>query len=422
MYFFYFYPLGLDRDTSRPPVLTRLLTVVMAVAFLWLRYRPEPLALHPAELIFHPGNGAPWTAVTALFLHGGWWHLLGNLVYLNVFGPPLEDRLGPGLYLAVFLLAGSFGNLVHGLVSVWGLMGQTGTGVMGASGSLAGLLAVTLVRFWKARVRIGWWVFAPLAGQNRAGLTCVPVVAAALLWLGLQAVHALAAGETGTGVSYGAHLGGFLSGLSLALVLGQLAAGRAENHRVQARRYFTDGHYHAAAGAWTEYLAMAPGDLEGLLGRARCRRLLGRRHEGLADYRRALEELLARGRIDELLEVFRECRRAELARELPAELLTAVAAWMEKELDFEGALAAYRDLFESYPEQSAGQRALVRLVHLYHGKLDEPEEARRWLGIACRKLPGGSWRQYLVREFSLEAEPGEGDPADRPEPDRKTVP
>jgi len=400
MYFFYFYPLGLDRPVHRHPLLTRGLSLVMLVAFIWLRYQPGWSTVDPWSLVFYPGNGAPWTAVTAVFMHGSWLHLLGNLIYLNVFGPPLEDRLGPILYLAVFLLTGVFGNLVHGIVSVWGLMGRQGMGVLGASGALAGLLAFSLVRFHDARVRIGWWVFAPLVGQNKAGKSHIPILLAVLLWLLLQIVQALVAGETGSGVAYGAHLGGFAMGLFLALVLGQLREGWIETRKAKAQDYFRRGEFYAAAGGWTEYLADRPRDLAGLLGRARALRMFGQHVEAGRDYRQAIEQLMAEKDIDEALEVFREINRAQLTRMLPSELLVQVAALMEKRMDYEGALAAYRDLYEAYPGHSAGQRALIRLVHLYNGKLADPAEAQKWLQIACRSLPGGSWREYLVREFN----------------------
>jgi len=404
MYFFYFYPLGLDRRTLCYPLVTRLLTTVMLVAFAWFHYRPEWTSVDPWTLIFYPGNGAPWTALTALFLHGGWFHLIGNLLYLNVFGPPLEGRLGSGLFLVVFLLGGTFGNLVHGIVSAWGLLGSQGTGVLGVSGALAGLLSFSLVRFYNAQVEIAWWVFAPLVGQNKTGKTHVPIVFAVVLWFALQVVHALVAAEAQSRVSYGAHLGGFFMGFVLAMILGQLRDGRIESRLILAEKYFQQGEYFAAVGAWTEYLEMVPGELVGLLGRARARRLINQASQARRDYQRALDCLLKSRQADDALEVYREVHRAGLSSSLPASQLGRLGTLMEKQLDYEGALAAYRELHEGYPKHTAGRRALVRLVHLYHGKVADKKEAARWLQVACRTLPGGDWREYLTREFSGEAE------------------
>ncbi|MBE0566807.1 MAG: rhomboid family intramembrane serine protease, partial [Krumholzibacteria bacterium] len=128
MYFFYFYPLGLDRPQRGRPVVTRALEVLMVLAFVWLRYAPQWGPLRPWTLVFVPGNEAPWTVVTAVFLHLGWLHLLGNLVYFHVFGPPLESRLGGLRFLVYLLLMGAAGNILHGVFSVMGWLGPPGLG------------------------------------------------------------------------------------------------------------------------------------------------------------------------------------------------------------------------------------------------------------------------------------------------------
>ena len=95
MYFFYFYPMGVELERRRPPLLTGLLLGIMTAVFVWSRYFPLLLPLHPYRLIFYPGNQAAWTVVTAIFVHAGWFHFLSNMVYLLVFAPSLEDRHEP---------------------------------------------------------------------------------------------------------------------------------------------------------------------------------------------------------------------------------------------------------------------------------------------------------------------------------------
>jgi len=405
MYFFYFYPLGLELRLSRRPVLSWTLMVLMTVAFVWLKYCPDLVAFDPWDLVFFPGDSAPWTVATAVFMHAGWFHLLGNLVYLHVFAPPLEDRLGPWKFGFYFLLLGNFGNLVHGLVSALGLLGQGGLGVMGASGAIAGMLAFSLVRFYGARVVVAWWVLAPLAGQNKAGKSRIPLVAAVGLWFLLQVVQAAVANETGARVSFGAHLGGFAMGLVMALTLGELRAGRAESARARARRYSQEGHFHAATGAWSEYLAFRPGDPAARLDLARTLAVTGQHHEAVHVFRQGFEALLNAGRVDEALVIYDEVTRANLEFDLAPSELAKVAIFKEKQLDYAGALDAYRRLYESYPQHPQGQRALVRVIVLCHGKVGDPEATRHWLGEASRSLPPGSWREFLEREFRLSAMP-----------------
>lgn len=416
MYFFYFYPLGLDRSRTRLPVLSWMLMAVMVVAFLWVKYAPEMGPVRPWQLIFFPGNGAPWTAVTALFLHGSWLHLIGNLVYFQVFAPPLEDRLGPFPFLVYLLIFGVFGNLVHGLVSLYGWLGQSGMGVLGASGAIAGLLAFSLVRFYDARVEIGWWVFAPLGGQNRAGRSRIPIVAAAALWLLLQVVQTLTANESGTAVSYGAHFGGFAIGLLLALGLGHFRQGRTEAFRNRAERYFRAGQYHAAAGEWTEYLDREPDCETGRLGMARSLQLIGQAAEARDYYRGLFDEHLKAGRIREALSIHDEACRGFGGECFGPDALARVAYYHEKQMDYAAAVVAHRQLYEAYPDRVQGQRSLVRLVELYRGKLGDPRMARRWYEEGERNLSPGAWREYLEEGLKPEAAPSGSESPDRPEP------
>ncbi|MBU8870504.1 MAG: rhomboid family intramembrane serine protease [Gemmatimonadales bacterium] len=403
MYFFYFYPMGLDRKRTRPPVLSWSLTALMVVSFVWVRYFPDLGPLRPWDLVFFPGNGAPWTAVTAMFLHGGWLHLLGNLVYFHVFAPPLEDRLGPLPFIVCLLVIGVFGNLVHGLVSLMGWLGQEGMGVLGASGAIAGLLAFSMVRFYDSRVEVGWWVFAPLGGQNKAGRTKVPISAAAGLWLLLQVVQALASTESGVSVSFGAHFGGFVMGLLLALGLGQLRQGRAESSRIRAEGYFRKGQFHAAVGEWTDFLERIPGDISGKLGLARALQFSGQLGEARHYYHGLFDGFLAKGNIKKALEIYYEAGRGLGGDCFGPDALARVAYYHEKQMDYAAAVQALRQLHESYSEHTHGQRALVRIIVLYQGKLGDPEAARWWFQEACRKMPAGAWRDYLEKEISSPA-------------------
>lgn len=408
MYFFYFYPLGLDRPLRGVPVVTRALEVLMVLAFLWTHFAPRLLPISPWQLVFIPGNDAPWTVVTAMFLHVGWLHLLGNLLYFHVFGPPLESRLGGFRFLVYLLLMGAAGNTVHGVVAMMGWFGQSGMGVLGASGAIAGLLSFSLVRFYDAHVEVGWWVFAPLGGQNRAGRTEIPVVAAVGAWLLLQVVQTLAATETGSSTSFGAHFGGFFMGLFLGLTMGQFKQAKAESKAATARRYQRRGQTHAAIGAWLEYLELEPTDeaarLE--LGRVRCQ--AGQLAAAGGDYRWVFNRCVDRGDVAAALEIHREAARGPGDRIFRPEELAKVAYYREKLGDDTGALDTYESLFWSYPDHPEGHRALVRVIVLLHGKVADPPRAREFLAEAARRLPRGGWRHFLNREFNLESAPDAG--------------
>jgi membrane associated rhomboid family serine protease len=400
MYFCYFYPTGLDLERRRRPWLSLLLMGSMAIAFAWQLWWPTALRWHPWELIFYPGSHRPWTAITALFLHAGWLHLAGNMIYLMVFLPVLEDRLGRVGLLLLFLVTGVGGNLAHGLAAWHDWLGQGGLGILGASGAISGLLGFALVRLPYARVGVAYWVFAPLAGQNRAGRRYVPLPVAVVLWLLLQVGQAALASETGSAVSYPAHLGGFALGVLLALMLGGLREGRAEATLARARRYLAQGEAWAAAGEYSEYLGEGPAEPEVELERARALVMAGVREEAQETYRRVYRAAARARRWNLALEALSEGRRCLPGLGLERSELATAAHRAEKIGDRDLAAKIYQDLVLKGGRHPDRDRAWVRLVLLLHADPGRREEAAEWLERARQELPPGAWRDYLEREFS----------------------
>ena len=411
MYFFYYYPVGVDQPRRCPPAVTAAFAAAMALAFAWLHYFPHALPLDPTRLVYLGPSLAPWTAVTAVFLHAGWFHLLSNLVYIVVLGPLLEDCLGHARFLLYFLMMGACGNLTHGAVAAAGLSGGPVVGVLGASGAIAGMLAFLMLRFPYARVAMAWWVFSPLQGYNRVGRSYVPLVVAVGVWLALQVVYGLVARESGTQVAYWAHFGGFALGLFLAIALGYQREGRAGAKLARARRALDKGDAWAAEGALLEYLRLAPEDLEAGLQLARVRRMSGRPAEARRIYRETYGRAAALGRRDLTLAIYREARRGDAPLALPAAELAHIAFLLEKQGDFPGAVEAYLDLYRFHRDDSRAELAVVRAAVLTRARLGDEAAAREWLQVALREFPDGLWRDYLAREFKLAAAPRAAAPA-----------
>jgi membrane associated rhomboid family serine protease len=147
------------------------------------------------------------TLFTSIFMHGGWAHLGGNMLFLFIFGDNVEKAFGHLRYLAFYLVCG----LVASLAQVYSAPDSI-LPSLGASGAIAGVLAGYLVLFPTNRVRVllGYFV------------TTVPAVAMIGLWALLQFFYGLASttasAQTG-GVAYMAHIGGFIAGLLLAFAL-----------------------------------------------------------------------------------------------------------------------------------------------------------------------------------------------------------
>lgn len=154
------------------------------------------------------GGPVPWTILTAMFLHGGWAHLIGNMVYLGIFGDNVENAFGRIRFLLFYLACGILGSIAHVMVGPGSTVPS-----LGASGAISGVLAAYLMMFPHNRVLVLVWF----------SVRALP----ALLVIGLWAVFQFASGagslmspRDGGGVAYLAHVGGFLAGFALTPLLG----------------------------------------------------------------------------------------------------------------------------------------------------------------------------------------------------------
>jgi membrane associated rhomboid family serine protease len=150
------------------------------------------------------------TLLTAMFMHGGWMHILGNMLYLWIFGDQIESLLGHGRFLVFYLLCGFAASAAQILYSPDSVVPS-----LGASGAIAGVLGAYLVKFPRNQVRVLLY----------RGITTMPAVIVLGLWIVLQVVSQVGtpAGDA-TGVAYMAHIGGFIAGLILIFLLGRRQA------------------------------------------------------------------------------------------------------------------------------------------------------------------------------------------------------
>src|SRR6266545_2758826 len=205
-------PLGDDDSARRTlPVVTYVLIAINVLVFVLLEL-PNPnldefinrWGTVPAEIM--AGRGL-LTLLTSMFLHGGWAHLGGNMLFLWIFGDNVEDAFGHVLYLIFYLVTGLAASMAQVLLDP----SSTVPGV-GASGAISGVLAGYIVMFGSNRVRV-------LMGGV---LTTVPAYVMIGLWIVVQFLNGFAsiANTAQTdGVAYGAHVGGFIAGLVLTFLL-----------------------------------------------------------------------------------------------------------------------------------------------------------------------------------------------------------
>lgn len=210
-------PIRAQRHSKRPPLVVWGIAVACAGVLVRLALLPEDraaaivqaLGVTPQSLLaFPPSAEALLTLLTAPFMHAGWLHLAGNLLFLLVFGPPVLDRLRSARFISLYIGAGIVGALAHSLAHP-----MSAAPLVGASGAIAGILGAHLVLEPKSQVTT---IVPLLVYFEVARLPAAFVIA---LWFLLQLASALApvaASAQSASVAWYAHLGGFAFGMAFA--------------------------------------------------------------------------------------------------------------------------------------------------------------------------------------------------------------
>jgi len=153
------------------------------------------------------------SALLSMFLHGGWGHLLGNMLFLYIFGDNVEDRLGHARYAVFYLLCGYAATFAHAFFNAASTMPA-----IGASGAISGVLGAYLFLYPRARIVTLVWLFIFIRFIEIPALVYLPLWFLMQFFSGVSSLHA--ADQAGGGVAWFAHIGGFIAGPVLLLLLG----------------------------------------------------------------------------------------------------------------------------------------------------------------------------------------------------------
>ncbi|MBC8077190.1 MAG: rhomboid family intramembrane serine protease [Chloroflexales bacterium] len=211
------FPLGDENPTKRVAVVNWALIALNLMAFALELLFGERFIVQwsfiPARFsALLSGSGDPQalaTVFTAMFLHAGWSHIIGNMLFLWIFGDNVEDRFGSVPYLIFYLLCGL------GATAAQYATDRTSLAVnLGASGAISGVMGAYVIMFPRALVRFFVWPFSLFLGIFR-----IPAVLMLGVWFILQLLPAFQSlrsmGDEAGGVAYWAHVGGFVVGLVL---------------------------------------------------------------------------------------------------------------------------------------------------------------------------------------------------------------
>ena len=224
------FPVG-DTDVreSSPPIITTALLILNIITFGFelavgadgLEQFFRQYGVVPAQI----GQGRQlYTLFTSMFLHGGWMHLIGNMLFLMVFGDNIEAVLGKIGYLLFYLGGGLAASAAHVIVNWGGTMPS-----VGASGAIAAILGAYVVMFPRSRIKVLYFSWLGI------GITRVTAILFLGFWALMQFLNGVASlgaetAQTG-GVAVWAHIGGFVAGL----VVGVLFRGQAQKLKTNQR-------------------------------------------------------------------------------------------------------------------------------------------------------------------------------------------
>lgn len=208
-------PLHDNRPTYTQPVVTIMLIVACALVFLHETFSLDDFSLNyfVSKYAMVPAHFRPETLVTSMFLHAGWLHIIGNMLFLWAFGKSLEDAMGHVKFFVFYMLCGIAAGIVHVLFNFY-----SRTPTLGASGAIAGVMGAYLIKFPRAQMRTLIWIFVFVTTAD------IPAALYVILWFVLQLFSGFGS-ITQTQVSDGgtawfAHIGGFLAGMALVSVMG----------------------------------------------------------------------------------------------------------------------------------------------------------------------------------------------------------
>ncbi len=371
-----FFPLGTDRPLRRPPLVTPVLIGVnIAVYVLQLflsRQDPAQYERFLSALWVSGSDFRPWTLLTSAFLHSDHspWHIVGNMLFLWVFGPNIEDRFGRLGFLLFYLAGASASGGVHALFDA--------NPAIGASGAIAACTGAYLVLFPRTQVKC--FMLLGFIGVVRVSAWWFIVLAVS--WdVMLQVTGA------NSGIAHAAHLGGTLFGASVAMVLLWLKVLPREpfdlftmGQQALRRRQFKEAGLRAAEENARRWSRVQDGPAQ-------------EEAETLASARAEVTRLIGEGEMVGAAAAYRDLadRFADKpgASTLSRRHQHDLANYLYSEGRFVDAAYAYERLLEAYPKESDAPRIRLLLGLIFARQLNDPVRAKSLISEAATRLSGG---------------------------------
>jgi membrane associated rhomboid family serine protease len=348
-----------------------------------------------------------YTLFTHLFIHGGVWHLLGNMLFLWVVGCLLEDSWGRIPFLVFYLAGGAFAGLVHCFQDTTSSMP-----LVGASGAIAAAMgAFTIRHFW---TKIKFFYFFILIFKPYVGTFYLPAFVFLPVWFIGQMVLRYLDGYLGgvTNVAYTAHIAGFSAGLIAALAMRitgfeerfltpavrktQVKAGVLRDPRFdRACELLERGNHESARAVFDKLLDDRPQDVDTIRDIAFLYREKGLSDDYAAFGEKALRLMILKGSMEEAARFAIELIRGGNGNRVNATYLMRVAKWLTERESYGEAYDIYRSIIASNREHNVLSKAYISLAKLLGDKMNNARDAHLLLEEARTRALGPEWLETI---------------------------
>ncbi len=346
------------------------------------------------------------TMFTSMFLHTGFLHLIGNMLFLWLVGCCIEDRWGTGTFIIFYLLGGIAAMLMHKY-----MYPSSEVPCIGASGAVAGVMGAFMIRYFKTKVEFFYFLllfFKPYFGKFKmyAGVV-LP------LWFGQQLFMGLLTTKQTGGVAFWAHIGGFIFGAAVGSIL---KFGKIENKYIkpkmdeqekeiyghpkvlQAQELYEIGDTDNAIVLFKEAINEEPYNLDAHQGLAKIYKYRNLTNNMIYEFNRIIEIHIKKNqRVDALL------KYTEFIESFPKEIILEplnqyyIAKFMQENGDFQRALSIYKNFIFIYPDNNLVWRVLLECGNIYLEDLKQPQEALNFFEKSLAKNPPFEWAD-IIRE------------------------
>ncbi len=250
-------PIGTNLERNKLPVMTLAIIGVNVLIFVLETLLPDDtLRWVFQDFGFGPATRNPFAPITSLFLHGDIYHIAFNMLFLWIFGGPVEERVGGKAFLVYYFGAGVVAGILSVIMEMIARPDSTIPGI-GASGAISGIMALFLYRCFYAKLKL---VISPILIPSQVSVPVIPLV---LFWFFRDVIMGIFSMSVPTGVGHWAHVGGFIFGIAVGRLKRYGHEGLLEQLRGKILKKLEEGGgWKSAEKDLLKLLDIAPNDAE----------------------------------------------------------------------------------------------------------------------------------------------------------------